>query len=407
MLSQKTFEDLQESGFFPYDLKIPDHIGKMGPSCIHGVVLPDGTYIWCPYMGHRHLMPKLNSLNLTNDDELDYNETIKISSGEIIGLGIAGLSTGRSDNITTKQMNFLWNNRDYLLGESVGFDTNNVTNIFKDFYAWKEDFGGKYNNLIFLKNCYPELNIPYISKKFFKGSSIRTSPEYSLPGVLDSYFNIQSKKESEKIKRKIRNKFNQYKELIPKNKLHLFHQEFIEGMNGVAHYKDGVFTYSVSSKQGDIVMGKKSNDELSPQVTNELISICEKLSYDLESNIQIEFVVTPKNEVYIVQLREFFNENIQPDIDTNDALVVGYPFSTGSVSIKKDELLVVDEDAHSESLVDKKALVVKSDVEFSHILALARALNIPAFYNVNLDENTLNENIEVSVNKDVGLIKNL
>lgn len=42
--------------------------------------------------------------------------------------------------------------------------------------------------------------------------------------------------------------------------------------------------------------------------------------------------------------------------------------------------MIVDSDGVSELLIGKKALIVQGDVEFSHLLALSKALKIPSMY---------------------------
>lgn len=46
-----------------------------------------------------------------------------------------------------------------------------------------------------------------------------------------------------------------------------------------------------------------------------------------------------------------------------------------------DQVLIVDdEEFSSEALIGKSALIVKSDAEFSHLLAFSRSLRIPSMY---------------------------
>jgi hypothetical protein len=45
-----------------------------------------------------------------------------------------------------------------------------------------------------------------------------------------------------------------------------------------------------------------------------------------------------------------------------------------------EDILVVESDAESKELIGKKALIVKSNVEFSHILALSKTLCIPSMF---------------------------
>jgi hypothetical protein len=59
---------------------------------------------------------------------------------------------------------------------------------------------------------------------------------------------------------------------------------------------------------------------------------------------------------------------------------MGKTFSKGRGTINVKDILVIDSDGESELLLGKKALIVKEDVEFSHILALSKALRIPSIY---------------------------
>ena len=129
------------------------------------------------------------------------------------------------------------------------------------------------------------------------------------------------------------------------------------------------------------------------------------LGEGLKENIQIEFVISD-DKVYIVQLRILKNEpthhNSVPD--KKQILYKGKSFCTGyheysgwkpgdpdPQEFKLEDVLVIDEDADDSSLLlGKKALIVRNDnIEFSHMLALSKALNIPSIYavgNVQLPE---------------------
>ena len=51
-----------------------------------------------------------------------------------------------------------------------------------------ENNGGKYNNLAFIKKFFPHIPTPNISKTYITGvdNFVRTSPKYSIPGLLNS-----------------------------------------------------------------------------------------------------------------------------------------------------------------------------------------------------------------------------
>jgi phosphoenolpyruvate-protein kinase (PTS system EI component) len=62
-------------------------------------------------------------------------------------------------------------------------------------------------------------------------------------------------------------------------------------------------------------------------------------------------------------------------------IITGKSFSRGHIKeLDVNDILVVKDDCESHMLLGKRALIVASNVEFSHILALARSMNIPALY---------------------------
>jgi hypothetical protein len=92
-----------------------------------------------------------------------------------------------------------------------------------------------------------------------------------------------------------------------------------------------------------------------------------------------------KQDVYVVQLRLLENNHSRFDTDPNNLtniVGVGQTFSKGNEVVKIEDILIVDADADSEALLGKKALIVKENVEFSHILALSKSLRIPSVFNI-------------------------
>jgi hypothetical protein len=51
-----------------------------------------------------------------------------------------------------------------------------------------------------------------------------------------------------------------------------------------------------------------------------------------------------------------------------------------NIQLELDDILIVEQDCSSEMLISKKALIVENHTNFSHILALSKALNIPSIY---------------------------
>jgi hypothetical protein len=348
------------------------------------VILRSGDVVECPYMCHVSLFPKLYVLGLASSpDWTDDSYCIHVSSGQIGGsvayaLERAGITRDGND-ITPEQIQTLVKFKRYFRKMYGKWET--IMETIRDYTCDVEDFGGKYNNLTFLKNYYPHIKTPAFSKEPIPGkrSSIRTSPKYSLPGLLNSRFNVTN---TEQAIDEMTKEFEQYKDIREDNELHLFYQEYLEGVNGVCHYSRSGFSYAIGDEQGDVVKGKKSGKRLSVANEKALQKIAKELFEDLEVTIQLEFVVSGK-DVYIVQLRKLENDfertaGIPPP---NQIIVTGRTFSKGTLKgLTADDILIVDEDADSKALLGKKALIVKSNVEFSHILALSSALRIPSIY---------------------------
>ena len=67
-----------------------------------------------------------------------------------------------------------------------------------------------------------------------------------------------------------------------------------------------------------------------------------------------------------------------------DSLVIGRTFCSPeystNIEVALKDILIVEQDCASEMLLGKKALIVENDTNFSHILALSKALRIPSMY---------------------------
>jgi len=365
---------------------------------LNGVITTDGRLIGCGNQGHQEMYPYLYSLGLADArDWTNSYKTIHISSGQTSG-SLAHAMEHPKDEMgnkpTEKQIATLFEYRDRI--RSYGFGNNSIPNTLLEYNAGVTNKGGKFNNLTFLSKFYPEINLPKFSLNPMEGNvCIRTSPRYSMPGLLNSKFGI-----NENSIKEIEEDFEKYRSLMGisdnphyQNKLYYFYQEFIEGKNGVAHYRasnpedwrEREFSYSVSSNRGDIVDGVKSDELLSYKEGKELAEILETLSKDLNESIQVEFVISEEGKVYIVQLRILKDEPtyLPYQIDENKILYKGKSFSIGSGDFNIKDVLIIDNDsADSSILIGKKALIVREDVEFSHILALSKAMNIPSIYGV-------------------------
>lgn len=366
--------------------KIAPEIPSPDTAYKDGMILKDGTYILCGFQEHRDLYPDISKLGLSSGDWMDCEETIHVSGGSLSGRVGHDLSRGwRDEDLATEaQKQTLFRYRKSIYGVYGGVRSKSMTNTLRANIEDNLDFGGKFNNLTFLKTYYTNINLPKFGKEKLDGvekQCIRTSPKLSLAGLLTSKFDITDKSVKE-----IEADFEKFKDVREGNELHYFYQEFLEGANGVCHYwiDEKHFSYSVSENQGDVVQGKAGNIDLSLRSKKILKGIAKDLATDLDNSVQIEFVIHNK-KVYIVQLRLLENNHSKFDTDPNnlkDIVGVGQTFSKGNIKVAVKDILIVDSDTDSEALLGKKALIVREDVEFSHVLALSKSLQIPSVFNM-------------------------
>lgn len=345
----------------------------------NGAITKDGDYITCFYQDHDSLYPLLSTLGLSDSgDWTDDESTLHVSSSSISGKTAHSFEHG---GITFEQIKTLIKYKKSI--RNVYASHEGLFENIREYFNYAENHGGKYNNLCFLKTAYPHFNLPIFSKEPIAHvkNCLRTSPKYSLPGLLESMFDVVDHKEAIAA---MAATFETYKDVHEGNEFHYFFQEFIEGTNGVFHITKEGFKYAVGDKQGDIVRGKTSGLTLSKKIEKELKDIATELYEDMKVPLQVEFVVTNDNRIYIVQLRKLVNSSNRYAFHSrpDHVVVEGKGFSIGEIkNITADEILVVDDDADSKQLLGKKMLIVKNNVEFSHILALAASLYIPAIYN--------------------------
>lgn len=381
-----------------------------------GVITHDGTIVQCGYQEHRYLYHVLRDVGYANTSNwVDDLKCIHISSGEVSGKVSASIKhVGLYDvNITNEMLTTLWKNCDNLrFYES--FDNQNMGKIVFDYFKDYYKLGGKLSNLYFLKEIYPDVNLPKFSLKKIPGvkNCIRTSPKYSLPGLLNSKFDINENSLKEiwdtwEKYRDVRGTFKNYKgETVRDNELTVFYQEFIKGINGVCQLIDGKFKIGSSKVQGDIVLGLKNSAFITNQNRQYLENLLREISRKTASDVQIEFV-EDNGLLYIVQLRllnkSSNNEVIPPD---GEILAKGKSFSYGiAEDVKIEDILFIESDAISEDVIGKKAVIVFSDAEFSHALALSRALGIPSLFGtgkIPIPENV--ETITINTTDKIGYI---
>lgn len=380
LLSKLTPRILKEYGY-----EFSESLG----SYANGVILRDGRIVLCGYMEHMQMYPILYDLKLVDSpDWTDSSDNIHISSGQMSG-GVSRFiqypEIYQEDSINlTPIIKTIINNKDNL--SFYGSSTRGITENLLRFFEGSEDHGGKFGKLTFVKNVYPEVKLPKFSKEPILGvkNCIRTSPKLSIPGLLNSKFNIDKNSIKE-----IEEDWEKVKDVVNNNKLFWFYQEFLEGPNGVAHCRGNGYevTYSCSIDRGSIVDGKEGNYNLNKSLFTKLSDIIVKISKDLDRDIQIEFVIKD-DEIYVVQLRTLEKTNTyRPyQIDHKKVVLSGRSFSMGySDLISKEDVLVVNSECNREDIIGKKALLVREESDFSHALALSFALRIPSMYGVGYD----------------------
>lgn len=375
-INEYTIELITNEG---YGYVAANYVNWCNKNDIHdGLILPNGDLITCGYQEHSSLYPFLRDLGLVKVScWTDCEETIHISSRQISG-AVAHAIGHRWRNIapTEDQLQTIFHLRSIL--DTYGEFGGTITNKLLDDCSEVENFGGKWDNLSFIKKYYKDIQLPKFGKEPIEGvkNCLRTSPKYSLPGLLTSIFDIQEDSVSE-----IYKTFEKYKDVRKDNELHVFYQEFLEGANGVFHCDENGFRYDISENRGDIVQGKIGTRFISQNALRRLKDIGESFYQDFARPVQVEFVIDGDN-VWIVQLRIFEN-NPEKTVLINkpeSCLFTGKTFSKDIIEVDVNDILVIDSDGDSELLLGKKALIVKQDVEFSHILALSKALRIPSLY---------------------------
>jgi hypothetical protein len=398
---------LREEGYFFTD--VPEESRST-----NGVILKDGRFIECGYQDHINLYPILYRLDLADaSDWTRSKETIHVTSGQISGAAAMDLEVRWRDGthylVTPEQVATLWRLRD-CIKETYGSYSENtcMQNLIRKYVINTENLGGKWGNLAFIKKYFPEIPTPKTSRDYteFPADStifVRTSPNRSLPGLLNS---ILCKANADSTEAAIRNIYRDYEKVesvLQGNRINWFYQEFLDGPNGVCHVrrepnaaeKDYTFSYQVADEQGAVVAGKSSSTKLAAPYEIELKALAVKLYEEIEEDgIQIEFVLH-NDRIYLVQLRPLEREFEKGlgDMRPAKTIATGLTFSsTDSVEVNVNDILIVKEDSDSEQLLGKKALIVENQVEFSHILALAKALGIPAMYGTGPVDHILTEN---------------
>jgi hypothetical protein len=380
---------------------------------ISGLLMRNGEFAQCGYQDHISLYPVLAQLGLVEgEDRLNCN-AVSVSSNMLCGAVAFGLESLHFDlneyyALSDEQMTELWRLREYHLQHYTSNEKRSVSEGIREFFCYREEMGTKYGNIMFLKRFFPHIKTCEVSKDFrpdWKSNFVRTSPKYSIPGLLHS-IKANNEEEAHNAVLQIQKDFEKHKKVRGGNKINWFYQEYLEGENGVlncikttevsrgysreyANLMEYDIKIACSSVQGDIVGGKKSSFEISLDDQSALRKIARELATTFEEDIQLEFVRVAEGDIRIVQFRTLKGSprvNFEPQKEELEkAIVIGKTFckpyyTSNGDEINTNDILVVEEDCESEALLGKKALIVENDTNFSHILALSKALNIPSIY---------------------------
>lgn len=353
-----------------------------------GVILRTGEWVESGFQGHWELYSYLYGLGLASDpDWTDDTWTIHVSSGQLSGalgheLPLSKKYGTGEGTVTMAQMKMLFLMRDHISG-GYGFGDNDLLPMMRDSYVDFHENGSKYANLMFLKDFYPDVKLPAISREpiLDRAQCIRTSPLHSIPGLLNSIFDVTENSINE-----LELEWEKYKNVRERNTFGYFYQEYIEGKNGVSMYEGDTLEYEVSDNRGDIVQGVKGKVEISADSESRLRRLSADLHKYFKKPVQLEFVETEEGVLYVVQFRlipnapkrDFFAQSRKEE----DVILTAHSFSAGYVTVCPEDILIVDSEADSTALLGKKALLVRECPKFSHILALSTALGIPSMYGV-------------------------
>ena len=405
---------------------------------ISGLLLKNGEFAQCGYQDHISLWPVLCQLGLVEgDDRLDC-DALSVSSNMLCGTAAFGLESLNFDlneryQLSDEQMYEVWRLRDHHLQHYTANEKRAVSEGIRELFCYKQGMGAKYGNIMFMKQYFPHIKTCEVSKEFredWASNFVRTSPKYSIPGLLNS-IKASNVEEANNAVLKIQADFDKHKEVRGRNKIHWFYQEYLEGENGVlnciktkevsrgyARQYAELMEYDIriacSPVQGDIVGGKKSSFEISLDDQSTLRKIARELATTFEEDIQLEFVRVAEGDIRIVQFRTLKSSpqvNFEPqETELEKAIVIGKTFckpyyTACGNEISTNDILIVEEDCESEALLGKKALIVENDTNFSHILALSKALNIPSLYGTGKVDLPADKQVWFSTEYGTGYVK--
>lgn len=355
-----------------------------------GVFLQDGRFVECGFEQHVELYEVLYHLGLASDkrwggDNMCIHISSKSASGKVAhAISHYGLYYDDGVEPTKEQLQAIFDWREYFNSfyrERKGSLINALLNYTID----ECRNGAKYGGLVFLDRFY-NVSIPKYSTTPFEGKyALRTSPNRSMAGILNSHFNVTKDTHVDAVA-SIMNDWEKADEKLKSyNELHVFCQEQIDGEIGVCHYLGkNTFEYAIGERH-EVVDGKKTYGILSNDNYDYLRSLTRNLYNDLGKQIQVEFAVKDE-KVYILQLRTIQVPTEESTEVPTNIIASGFSFNSGDEIVDKDDCIIVDSDVESNDVVGKKAIIVREDIAFSHALALSRMLNIPSIYGIGDEE---------------------
>lgn len=379
----------------------------------NAIILKNGYIVSLDYMEHNWAYRILSKFDYTSKScWTDCTDSVHISSNQISGSCAALLQNVEcfqsKYSLSEKQLDILVKFTENLSYYGSEYD---LTNDLLKFHAHNLNKGGKYGNLMFIKKYFPEIKTPEITTNpeniDLKNYCVRTSPKKSLPGVLNSLFDLDDVLNAEKI---ITNDFEKVKNLKYDNTIHWFYQKFNKGIaNGVCHFDSNGFRYSNSTNQFDIVNGEKSNINLNQRALKKLESYAHTLhTFFKNKKIQLEFLVEKYGVITILQLRTFdkpekpFLKNpVIPNYLLKGKTFKSYTWS--QLEVSKTDCLITDKDLPVNEIINKKILIWNNPNEFSHLLALSQSLSIPSIQILE-DCSNLPDNFKLDLKCEIGYI---
>lgn len=258
--------------------------------------------------------------------------------------------------------------------------------------------GSKYANLMFLKKHYPSLPTPKISLAFHNDyPNLRTSPKYSMPGVLNSRFGITAETNEQAVG-ELHKEFEECN-TIAGNELHYFYQEHVKGATGVCNilfYSNGQYTfnYTLNTNQHESVKTGKGNVELTEAQLKSLKKHLEAFSNGWDScSIQLEFAVKG-NKVIVLQFRVFYNNtpsftaiNVHALTLVGKGKIINWKGDKRQVEITAPLKVFKNADIHYKETLKQEALFVEDPQSvYSHAACLAKTVGKLTVVGVELNE---------------------